>query len=160
MIHYIVRAFSIHFFLSSCVQGYTKLREFVVTEWPLKAVSVCSNFDEDFPSFLMEFISEHCITHTLTFFFQSCGEFWSLLYDHEISAVVVLCQPPTNSVSLICHAKILAGAKTNYKSFSRRNYKFNFSFLSQPPRVAKHSTLFHHSGRKATVRKSSVLFLP
>lgn len=28
---------------------------------------------------------------------QSCGEFWSLIYDHECSAVVVLCQPPQNS---------------------------------------------------------------
>ncbi|XP_055381732.1 receptor-type tyrosine-protein phosphatase kappa [Condylostylus longicornis] len=47
------------------VDGYTKPREYIVTEWPLK--------------------------HTL-------GEFWSLVYDHECSAVVVLCQPPANSV--------------------------------------------------------------
>lgn len=46
------------------VDGYTKPREYIVTEWPLK--------------------------HTL-------GEFWSLVYDHECSAVVVLCQPPPNS---------------------------------------------------------------
>lgn len=49
------------------VQGYTKPREYVVTEWPLK--------------------------HTV-------GEFWSLVYDQECSAVVVLCQPPPNSVSI------------------------------------------------------------
>jgi hypothetical protein len=28
---------------------------------------------------------------------QTCGEFWSLVYDHECSAVVVLCQPPHTS---------------------------------------------------------------
>lgn len=48
-------------------QGYTKPREYIVTEWPLK--------------------------HTV-------GEFWSLVYDQECSAVVVLLQPPPNSVSL------------------------------------------------------------
>lgn len=47
-------------------QGYTKPREYIVTEWPLK--------------------------HTV-------GEFWSLVYDQECSAVVVLLQPPPNSVS-------------------------------------------------------------
>ncbi|XP_070498935.1 receptor-type tyrosine-protein phosphatase U [Chironomus tepperi] len=46
------------------VDGYTKPREYIVTEWPLKS---------------------------------TCGEFWSLVYDHECSAVVVLCQPPHNS---------------------------------------------------------------
>ncbi|XP_055320351.1 receptor-type tyrosine-protein phosphatase U isoform X2 [Sitodiplosis mosellana] len=46
------------------VDGYTKPREYIVTEWPLK--------------------------HTV-------GEFWSLVYDQECSAVVVLCQPPPNS---------------------------------------------------------------
>ncbi|KAK6617293.1 hypothetical protein RUM44_005624 [Polyplax serrata] len=46
------------------VDGYTKPREYIVTEWPLK--------------------------HT-------CGEFWSLVYDYECSAVVVLCVPPKNS---------------------------------------------------------------
>ncbi|XP_058987366.1 receptor-type tyrosine-protein phosphatase kappa-like [Musca domestica] len=46
------------------VDGYTKPREYIVTEWPMK--------------------------HTL-------GEFWSLVYDTECSAVVVLCQPPANS---------------------------------------------------------------
>lgn len=49
-------------------QGYTKPREYIVTEWPLK--------------------------HTV-------GEFWSLIYDQECSAVVVLLQPPPNSVSVI-----------------------------------------------------------
>lgn len=46
-------------------QGYTKPREYIVTEWPLQ---------------------------------KTCGEFWSLVYDHECSAIVVLCQPPPNSV--------------------------------------------------------------
>uniref|UniRef100_A0A182JXJ8 Protein-tyrosine-phosphatase n=1 Tax=Anopheles christyi TaxID=43041 RepID=A0A182JXJ8_9DIPT len=46
------------------VDGYTKPREYIVTEWPLQ---------------------------------KTCGEFWSLVYDHECSAVVVLCQPPHNS---------------------------------------------------------------
>ncbi|CAO1387004.1 unnamed protein product [Diamesa hyperborea] len=46
------------------VDGYTKPREYIVTEWPLKA---------------------------------TCGEFWSLVYDHEASAVVVLCNPKSNS---------------------------------------------------------------
>lgn len=50
-------------------QGYTKPREYIVTEWPLK--------------------------HTV-------GEFWSLVYDQECSAVVVLLQPPPNSVSAKC----------------------------------------------------------
>lgn len=46
------------------VDGYTKPREYIVTEWPLK--------------------------HTP-------GEFWSLVYDYECSAVVVLCLPPKDS---------------------------------------------------------------
>ncbi|XP_072156410.1 receptor-type tyrosine-protein phosphatase kappa isoform X2 [Bemisia tabaci] len=46
------------------VDGYTKPREYIVTEWPLK--------------------------HTQ-------GEFWSLVYDYECSAVVVLCVPPKDS---------------------------------------------------------------
>lgn len=46
-------------------QGYTKPREYIVTEWPLK--------------------------HTP-------GDFWSLVYDYECSAVVVLCLPPRDSV--------------------------------------------------------------
>lgn len=49
-------------------QGYTKPREYIVTEWPLK--------------------------HTV-------GEFWSLVYDQECSAVVVLLQPPPNSVRMV-----------------------------------------------------------
>lgn len=47
-------------------QGYTKPREYIVTEWPIK--------------------------HTP-------GDFWSLVYDYECSAVVVLCLPPRDSVS-------------------------------------------------------------
>lgn len=46
------------------VDGYTKPREYIVTEWPVKL---------------------------------TCGEFWSLVYDYECSAVVVLCVPPHNS---------------------------------------------------------------
>ncbi|XP_060876919.1 receptor-type tyrosine-protein phosphatase kappa isoform X4 [Metopolophium dirhodum] len=46
------------------VDGYTKPREYIVTEWPLK--------------------------HTP-------GDFWSLVYDYECSAVVVLCLPPRDS---------------------------------------------------------------
>ncbi|XP_044746070.1 receptor-type tyrosine-protein phosphatase kappa isoform X2 [Coccinella septempunctata] len=46
------------------VDGYTKPREYIVTEWPLKSTG---------------------------------GEFWSLVYDYECSAVVVLCVPPSNS---------------------------------------------------------------
>ncbi|CAB3364623.1 Hypothetical predicted protein [Cloeon dipterum] len=42
------------------VDGYTKPREYIVTEWPLK---------------------------------NTVGEFWSLVYDYECSAVVVLCVP-------------------------------------------------------------------
>lgn len=48
------------------IKGYTKPREYIVTEWPLKS---------------------------------TLGEFWSLVYDYECSAVVVLCVPPHNSVS-------------------------------------------------------------
>lgn len=48
------------------LQGYTKPREYIVTEWPLH---------------------------------KTLGEFWSLVYDHECSAVVVICNPPPNSVS-------------------------------------------------------------
>ncbi|CAG9124135.1 unnamed protein product [Plutella xylostella] len=48
-------------------QGYTKPREYIVTEWPLV---------------------------------KTQGEFWSLVYDYECAAVVVLCVPPKNSVSL------------------------------------------------------------
>ncbi|CAH1965424.1 unnamed protein product [Acanthoscelides obtectus] len=46
------------------VDGYTKPREYIVTEWPIKS---------------------------------TCGEFWSLVYDYECSAVVILCVPPNNS---------------------------------------------------------------
>lgn len=60
---YLIKFFLFYLFL----QGYTRPREYIVTEWPLK--------------------------HTV-------GEFWSLVYDHECSAVVVLCAPPPNSVSL------------------------------------------------------------
>ncbi|XP_018368860.1 PREDICTED: receptor-type tyrosine-protein phosphatase kappa [Trachymyrmex cornetzi] len=48
------------------VDGYTKPREYIVTEWPLR--------------------------HT-------CGEFWSLVYDYECAAVVVLCVPPQGSTN-------------------------------------------------------------
>lgn len=51
--------------------SYTKPKEYVVTEWPLKS---------------------------------TLGEFWSLVYDQECAAVVVLCQPPHSSV---CTRKIL-----------------------------------------------------
>lgn len=51
-------------------QGYTKPREYIVTEWPVT---------------------------------RSLGEFWSLVYDYECAAVVVLCVPPAGS--------------TNYPSF-------------------------------------------
>ncbi|KOB67756.1 Uncharacterized protein OBRU01_17263 [Operophtera brumata] len=46
------------------VLGYTKPREYIVTEWPLV---------------------------------RTQGEFWSLVYDYECAAVVVLCVPPKNS---------------------------------------------------------------
>ncbi|CAG4986937.1 unnamed protein product [Colias eurytheme] len=46
------------------VDGYTKPREYIVTEWPL---------------------------------IRTQGEFWSLVYDYECAAVVVLCVPPKNS---------------------------------------------------------------
>ncbi|KAJ0174240.1 hypothetical protein K1T71_010386 [Dendrolimus kikuchii] len=46
------------------VDGYTKPREYIVTEWPLVMTQ---------------------------------GEFWSLVYDYECAAVVVLCVPPKNS---------------------------------------------------------------
>ncbi|KAK0094149.1 hypothetical protein PV326_011718 [Microctonus aethiopoides] len=48
------------------VRGYTKPREYIVTEWPLK--------------------------HT-------GGEFWSLVYDYECAAVVILCVPPATSTN-------------------------------------------------------------
>nr|CAD7396844.1 unnamed protein product [Timema cristinae] len=54
------------------VDGYTKPREYIVTEWPLK---------------------------------NTCGEFWSLVYDYECSAVVVLCVPPLNSDSKQIHRR-------------------------------------------------------
>jgi protein tyrosine phosphatase len=50
------------------VQGYTRPREYIVTEWPLP--------------------------HTL-------GDLWSLVYDYDCSAVVVLTSPPPSSVSFI-----------------------------------------------------------
>jgi len=46
------------------VDGYTRPREYIVTEWPLQ--------------------------HTV-------GDLWSLVYDYDCSAVVVLHSPPTNS---------------------------------------------------------------
>ncbi|KAG5874202.1 hypothetical protein JTB14_036911 [Gonioctena quinquepunctata] len=46
------------------VDGYTKPKEYIVTEWPIKS---------------------------------TCGEFWSLVYDYDCSAVVILCVPPHNS---------------------------------------------------------------
>lgn len=32
---------------------------------------------------------------------MTLGEFWSLVYDYECAAVVVLCLPPHNSVKLV-----------------------------------------------------------
>ncbi|KAF4528678.1 hypothetical protein B566_EDAN016571 [Ephemera danica] len=46
------------------VDGYTKPREYIVTEWPVV---------------------------------KTLGEFWSLAYDYECSAIVVLCTHPKNS---------------------------------------------------------------
>ncbi|XP_057669092.1 receptor-type tyrosine-protein phosphatase kappa isoform X1 [Diorhabda carinulata] len=46
------------------VDGYTKPKEYIVTEWPIKS---------------------------------TCGEFWSLVYDYDCSAVVILCVPPQHS---------------------------------------------------------------
>ncbi|GJQ76225.1 hypothetical protein Trydic_g1966 [Trypoxylus dichotomus] len=46
------------------VDGYTKPKEYIVTEWPMKS---------------------------------TCGEFWSLIYDYECAAIVILCVPPHNS---------------------------------------------------------------
>ncbi|KAK9700787.1 Protein-tyrosine phosphatase [Popillia japonica] len=46
------------------VDGYTKPKEYIVTEWPMKS---------------------------------TCGEFWSLVYDYECAAIVILCVPPHNS---------------------------------------------------------------
>ncbi|KAK9891184.1 hypothetical protein WA026_013500 [Henosepilachna vigintioctopunctata] len=63
------------------VDGYTKPREYIVTEWPLK---------------------------------QTCGEFWSLVYDYECSAVVVLCVPPNNSI--VSLTELMAGVKAPPKT--------------------------------------------
>jgi len=66
-IHLAIRLPSSKTFIHSRVtQGYTKPREYIVTEWPLR--------------------------HT-------CGEFWSLVYDYECAAVVVLCVPPQGSAN-------------------------------------------------------------
>lgn len=50
----------------SISQGYTRPREYIVTEWPLP--------------------------HTL-------GDLWSLVYDYDCSAVVILTNPAPSSVS-------------------------------------------------------------
>ncbi|KAK7864317.1 hypothetical protein R5R35_009570 [Gryllus longicercus] len=50
------------------VDGYTKPREYIVTEWPVK---------------------------------NTQGEFWSLVYDYDAAAVVVLCVPPANSLNYL-----------------------------------------------------------
>lgn len=60
-------------------QGYTRPREYIVTEWPLP--------------------------HTL-------GDLWSLVYDYDCSAVVVLTNPPPSSVS--------------WYEFSQMNFRFIF----------------------------------
>lgn len=48
-------------------QGYTRPKEYVVTEWPIKADVV--------------------------------PDFWSLVYDHDCPAVVVLCNPEKSLVN-------------------------------------------------------------
>ncbi len=53
-------------FIPIVSQGYTRPREYIVTEWPLP--------------------------HTL-------GDLWSLVYDYDCSAVVVLTNPAPSSVS-------------------------------------------------------------
>lgn len=61
------------------LQGYTKPREYIVTEWPLK---------------------------------NSLGEFWSLVYDYECSAVVVLAVPDAGLVRN--KLNLLAAIKKHY----------------------------------------------
>lgn len=83
---------SFSLFLASGLKGYTKPREYVVTEWPLK--------------------------HTV-------GEFWSLVYDQECSAVVVLCQPPPNSVSI--HLEISVTSTALYSVCKCAKYCCNWN---------------------------------
>ncbi|XP_045522193.1 receptor-type tyrosine-protein phosphatase kappa isoform X3 [Pieris brassicae] len=63
------------------VDGYTKPREYIVTEWPL---------------------------------IRTQGEFWSLVYDYECAAVVVLCVPPKNSI--VSLTELMAGVKAPPKT--------------------------------------------
>lgn len=98
-------------------QGYTKPREYIVTEWPLK--------------------------HTV-------GEFWSLVYDQECSAVVVLLQPPPNSVRTIMPAHI--GIVMFTVRILMRVLNIFFSNCSKPrPHI-------RHFGRKRAKWKSTVRY--
>jgi len=90
-------------------QGYTKPREYIVTEWPLR--------------------------HT-------CGEFWSLVYDYECAAVVVLCVPPQGS--------------TNFPSFwpeGRHSKKYG------PVFTIDHISHNHYTNIKTWVRINSLIFV-
>lgn len=59
--------------------------------------------------------------------FKTCGEFWSLVYDHECSAVVVLCQPPHNSVSLTLKA---SNKMRSLQVFDQKKVERNIAFYS------------------------------
>jgi len=90
-------------------QGYTKPREYIVTEWPLR--------------------------HT-------CGEFWSLVYDYECAAVVVLCVPPQGS--------------TNFPSFwpeGRHSKKYG------PVFTIDHISHNHYTNIKTWVRINSLILV-
>ena len=90
-------------------QGYTKPREYIVTEWPLR--------------------------HT-------CGEFWSLVYDYECAAVVVLCVPPQGS--------------TNFPSFwpeGRHSKKYG------PVFTIDHISHNHYTNIKTWVRTDSLIII-
>lgn len=85
------------------MQGYTKPREYIVTEWPLK--------------------------HTQ-------GEFWSLVYDYECSAVVVLCVPPKDSVSELSDTDLF------------------FNLLRQRPERTNLNVTFHRKTYRGPQRKN------
>lgn len=112
LFHEHVTRCSLFFLNEHSWQGYTKPREYIVTEWPLR--------------------------HT-------CGEFWSLVYDYECAAVVVLCVPPPGSTNFPSfwpegkHSKkygpvftidhISHNHYTNIKTWVRSNIFFSFCYF-------------------------------
>ena len=74
------------------IQGYTHPREYIVTEWPV--VSYLARRIRRSFSPLLVLLDQSMMTLISAFHqVSTCSDLWSLVYDHDCSAVVVLCNP-------------------------------------------------------------------